>query len=160
MSFTDLIPALKGTGRRRAVDKVAELRDENRRLLTLITGADDAFALLHQQLAEAHSKQAEAEEIVVQQQADIDDLTAERDTWRDDALALRARFGPQLAAEANTNRIDVPPMVRDTSAIEDQATGPIDVRPLWAAAAAGRLGPVTDPGHIGPDDDTQPIPAP
>jgi hypothetical protein len=76
---------------------------------------------------------------VVQQQADIDDLTAERDHWRDDALALRARFGAQLAAEANANRIDVPPMIRDTSAIEDQATGPIDVRPLWAARDAGLL---------------------
>src|SRR5690606_11469795 len=81
VSHTDRIPALKGTGRRRAVDKVAELRDENRRLLTLIAGADDAFALLHQQLAEAHQRQAEAEEIVVQRQATIDDLTVERDTW-------------------------------------------------------------------------------
>src|SRR5690606_40145638 len=101
VSLPDRIPALKGPGRRRAVDKVAELRDENRRLLTLIAGADDAFALLHQQLAEAHQRQAEAEEIVVQRQATIDDLTVERDTWRDDALALRARFSAQLAAEAN-----------------------------------------------------------
>lgn len=37
------------------------------------------------------------------------------------------------------------------SAIEDQATGPIDVRALWEARDAGLLGPlrpVTDPGHI------------
>src|SRR5690606_21147195 len=150
VSFTDRIPALKGTGRRRAVDKVAELRDENRRLLTLIAGADDAFALLHQQLAEAHGKQAEAEEIVVQQQATIDDLTAERDTWRDDALALRARFGPQIAAEANANRVSVPSWARDTSDPADQATEPqgINVRPLWAAAEAGLLRAVTDPGEV------------
>ena len=148
MTLTDLIPALKGPGRRRAVDKVDELRDENRRLLTIVAGADDAFALLHQALAEARAKQGEAEEIVVQQQADIDDLTAERDGLLDEVLKFRARFGAQLAAEANAAAVTVPPMVRDTTAIEDQATGPIYVRPLQEAAAAGLLGPVTDPGRI------------
>jgi outer membrane murein-binding lipoprotein Lpp len=72
----------------------------------------------------------------------------ERDEWRNRALALQARFGAQLAAEDNAHRVDVPPMVRDTSAIEDQATGPIDVRTLREAANAGLLGPVTDPGHV------------
>src|SRR5690606_25867082 len=150
VSLTDRIPALKGTGRRRAVDKVSELRAETRRLRTLIAGAGDAFALLHQQLAEAHGKQAEAEETVVQQQATIDDLTAERDSWRDDALAHRARFGPQIAAEANANRVSVPSWVRDTSDPADQATEPqgINVRPLWAAAEAGLLRAVTDPGEV------------
>ena len=148
MTLTDLIPALKGPGRRRAVDKVDELRDENRRLLTIVAGADDAFALLHQALAEAHAKQGEAEEIVVKQLADIDDLTTERDGLLDEVLMLRARFGAQLAAEANAAAVTVPPMVRDTSAIEDQATGPIYVRPLQEAAAAGLLGPVTDPGRL------------
>lgn len=158
MTITDLIPALKGHGRRRAVDKVTELRDENRRLLALLTGADDAFALLHQELAEANAKQAEAEEIVVTQLANLDDLHAENDSLRDELAALKVKFGPQLAAEANANAINVPPMVRDTSDIADQATGPIDVRTLWAARDAGLLRPVTDPGRIGPDDDTQPIP--
>ncbi|MDH6448260.1 hypothetical protein M2155_000668 [Streptomyces sp. SAI-119] len=148
MTLTDLIPALKGPGRRRAVDKVAELRDENRRLLTIVAGADDAFALLHQALAEAHAKQGDAEEIVVQQQADIDELTTERDGLLDEVLMFRARFGAQLAAEANAAAVTVPPMVRDTTAIEDQATGPIYVRPLQEAAAAGLLGPVTDPGRV------------
>ena len=148
MTLTDLIPALKGPGRRRAVDKVDELRDENRRLLTIVAGSDDAFALLHQALAEAHAKQGEAEEIVVKQLADIDDLTTERDGLLDEVLMFRARFGAQLAAEANAAAVDVPPMVRDTTAIEDQATGPIYVRPLQEAAAAGLLGPVTDPGRV------------
>ena len=73
-----------------------------------------------------------------------------------EVTALKERFGPELAAEANANAIDVPPMARIGA---DQDTAPIDVRPLWAARDAGLLGPVTDPGHIGPDD-TQPIPAP
>jgi hypothetical protein len=148
VTLTDLIPALKGPGRRRAVDKVDELRDENRRLLTIVAGSDDAFALLHQALAEAHAKQGEAEEIVVQQQADIDDLNIERDGLLDEVLKFRARFGPQLAAEANAAAVTVPPMVRDTTAIEDQATGPIYVRPLQEAAAAGLLGPVLNPGRV------------
>jgi hypothetical protein len=36
-------------------------------------------------------------------------------------------------------------MVRDISAIEDQATGPIDVKTLWEALG---VRPVTDPGRI------------
>jgi hypothetical protein len=149
----------KGTGRRRAADEVERLRRDIIKLLTQQAAADDAFMLLHQELTDARGKQAEAEEIVVAQQADIDDLTAERDHWRDTALALQKRFGPQLAAEANANAVTVPSWVRDTSDPVDQATGPIDVSPLWAARDAGLLGPVTDPGRIGPDDDTQPIEA-
>jgi hypothetical protein len=138
----NLLP--KGTGRRRAIDKVAELRRDLSLALSQMHAAGDEIALLQQDLAEARGMQAEAEEIVVQQQATVDELTTERDYWRDEALALKARFGPHLAAEANANRIDVPRMVRDTSAIEDQATGPIDVRPLWHAHG---IRPVTDPGH-------------
>jgi hypothetical protein len=96
-------------------------------------------------LADTAAKQAAAEELVVQQQADIDELTADRDNWRDKALALQARFGPQLAAEANANAYTVPPMQRIGA---DQDTGAIDVRALWDAAEAGLLGPVTDPGQI------------
>lgn len=152
----NLLP--KGTGRRRAIDKVAELRRDLTQALTYLHAAGDEIALLRNDVIEARGKQAQAEEAAAAMQANRDDLAAERNMWRDEALALRARFGPQLAAEANANAVTVPPMVRDTSAIEDQATGPIDVRPLWAARDAGLLGPVTDPGRIGPDDDTQPIP--
>jgi hypothetical protein len=159
VTITDLIPALKGRGRRRAVDEVERLRQNEIALLTNLHAAGDEIALLRNDLADAHKKQGEAELIVVAQQADIDDLTAERDALAEEVTALKRRFGPQLAAEANAHRIDVPPMVRDTTAIEDQATGPIDVSPLWEARDAGLLGPVTDPGRIGPDDDTQPIPA-
>ncbi|MFJ3289935.1 hypothetical protein ACIPMW_32205 [Streptomyces sp. NPDC086669] len=148
MTITDLIPALKGHGRRRAVDEVARLRSNEITLLTNLHAAGDEIALLRQDLAEARQKQHAAEELAVQQQAKADEAATERDYWRDEALALKARFGPHLAAEANANRITVPRAIRDTSAIEDQATGPIDVRALWDARDAGLLGPVTDPGHI------------
>ena len=147
MAF-NLLP--KGTGRRRAADKVEELRRDIFHLLTQKAAADDAFMLLHQELADAHKKQGEAEELVVKQLADIDDLTAERDALAEEVTALKRRFGPQLAAEANANAVTVPSWVRDTSDPADQATGPIDVSPLWAARDAGLLGP---------DDDTQPIEA-
>jgi len=149
----------KGTGRRRAADKVEELRRDLTQALTFLHAAGDEIALLQQDLADARRKQAEAEEIIVQQLANLDDLRAERDEILTELLALKRRFGPQLAAEANANAVTVPPWVRDTSDPADQATGPIDVSPLWAARDAGLLGPLTDPGRIGPDDDTQPIEA-
>ncbi|MFJ7176464.1 hypothetical protein ACIQXA_08650 [Streptomyces massasporeus] len=148
MSITDLIPALKGHGRRRAVDEVERLRERVGDLEILLGRAGDEVALLQWDLTVAHHQLDEAQEIVVQQQATVDELTEERDHWRDEALALKARFSAQLAVDANKNRIDVPPMIRPIDGPEDQATGPIDVRPLREAAAAGLLGPVTDPGHI------------
>jgi hypothetical protein len=138
----NLLP--KGTGRRRAIDKVAELRRDLSLALSQMHAAGDEIALLQQDLAEARGMQAEAEEIVVQQQATVDELTTERDSWRDQALALKARFSAQLAADANANRIDVLPMIRPIDGPEDQATGPIDVRPLWDAVG---IRPVTDLGR-------------
>lgn len=139
----NLLP--RGHGRRRAVDKVTELRDENRRLRTQVTNASNAYRILDQHLAEARKRKAEVEKINVKQQADIDDLTAENEQLRDELAALKIRFGPQFAAEANAQRITVPPIVRDTSAIEDQATQPIPVLTLQQAHG---IGPVTDPGRI------------
>lgn len=94
--------------------------------------------------AERNQLEADFDKAAIDYSAALQD----RDEWRDEALALRARFGAQIAAEANANRVTVPPMERDTTAIEDQATGPIYVQTLRDAAAAGLLGPVTDPGHI------------
>ncbi|CAM5386417.1 hypothetical protein STENM36S_06310 [Streptomyces tendae] len=136
------IPRLKGHGRRRAIDKVAELRDENRRLLTQLFDASDAYQILQQHLAETTARQAEAEELVVQQQADIDDLNAENDQLRDELAKLKVRFGPELAADANTQAITVPPMIRDIDGPEDQATAPIPVLTLQQAFGS------TDPAHV------------
>ncbi|MFB7736245.1 hypothetical protein ACFC08_18030 [Streptomyces sp. NPDC056112] len=54
MTFTDLFPALKGQGRRRAADKVDELREENAKLLDRQAAADDYFALLRQDVADTN----------------------------------------------------------------------------------------------------------
>ena len=147
MSITDLLPALRGHGRRRAVDEVDRLRENEAILLTSLHAAGDDIARLQQQLADARQYQAEAELVVVCQQADIDDLTAERDALAEEVAGLKAKFAAELAADANANAITVPLAVRDTSNPEDQATMPIPVITLAEAAAAGRLGPVTNPGH-------------
>lgn len=111
--------------------------------------------------ADRNRIEGEREQEAIAYQAAVDELTEERDALHYEVRRMRDRFGPQMAAEANATRVTVPPMVRDTSALEDQATEPqgIDVRSLWAAAEAGLLRAVTDPGRIGPDDDTQPLPA-
>jgi hypothetical protein len=126
---------------------IRNLRDENVKLLNRQAAADDFFAILWHDVVTTNAalgqeKQArgDAEEAAAQ-------MRMERDEWRDKALALQARFGPQIAAEANANRIDVPPMVRPIDGPEDEATGPINVRALWDARDAGLLGPVTDPGR-------------
>jgi outer membrane murein-binding lipoprotein Lpp len=76
---------------------------------------------------------------------------------------LRKRLAPFLAAEANAAAVTVPPMVRDTAAIEDQATGPIYVQTLWDALGTGPTAAVTDPGRVAPawarEDDTVPVAA-
>lgn len=162
MTLTDLIPALKGTGRRRAVDAVERLRENEAILLGSLHAAGDEIARLRQQLAETGARQGEAEMVVVCQQADIDDLTAERDAYAEEIACLRSRFAAELAADANAAAVTVPLMVRDTSDPADQATGPIPVQALWDAADAGCLDPVTDPGRVAVPRldaaDTQPLP--
>ena len=127
--------------------EMALLRDENVHLLNRQAAADDFFAILMHDVVTTNAAwqqekrlRGEAEEAAARMQSD-------RDEWRDRALALQARFGAQIAAEDNANRITVPPMVRPISGPEEQATGPIDVRALWEARDAGLLGPVLDPGH-------------
>ena len=147
MSITDLIPAWKGHGRRRAVDEVERLRENEISLLTALHAAGDDIAALRQKLAQARQHQAEAELVVVCQQADIDDLTAERDGLNEELAGLKTKFAAELAEEANANAITVPIAVRDTSSPEDQATAPIDVRPLWEARDAGLLDTI-QPQHV------------
>jgi hypothetical protein len=149
MTLTDFIPGLKGTGNRRAVDKIAELRYENRKLLTRQMAADDYFAILMQDRNEVYAAWEFAEQARQEAEMVAACMQSERDEWRDETLALRARFGPQIAAEANAQRVDVPPMVRDTAAMEDQATGPIYVKPLWEALDVHYAGPgAAGPTHV------------
>ncbi|MFF0736815.1 hypothetical protein ACFYVK_35040 [Streptomyces chartreusis] len=140
MSITNLIPGLRGNGSRRAVDEVDRLREDNIKLLNRQAAADDFFAFLWQDVVTTNAAWEQEKQLRGEAEEAAAQMRMERDEWRDEALRLRAQFGPQLAAEANANRVTVPPMVRDTSAVEDQATGPIDVRALWDAAEAGRLG--------------------
>lgn len=134
-------------GRKHSPDTVIRnLRDENVKLLNRQAAADDFFAILwhdvvttNAALGQEMQARGDAEMAAAQMQVECDE-------WRDMALALQARFGPQIAAEENANRIDVPPMVRDTSDPRDQATGPIYVQPLWDARDAGLIGSFTDPG--------------
>ncbi|MFJ3812227.1 hypothetical protein ACIPWE_38430 [Streptomyces sp. NPDC090073] len=75
----------------------------------------------------------------------LDEAGIELSGAREDLRQVREQLAAYRAAEANAHRVDVPPMVRDTSDPADQATAPIDVRPLWEAIG---IGPVTDPGRI------------
>jgi hypothetical protein len=72
----------------------------------------------------------------------------DRDEWREQALALWNRFGSQIADEENETAVTVPPAYRDTTDPADQATAPIDVKPLWVALNVGPSTAVTDPGHV------------
>jgi hypothetical protein len=133
----------------RTREQLAAVRQDNVKLLNRQAAADDFFAILMNDVVttnEAWQQEKKARTLL----EDINrSLRSEVDAWQELADGLRAQLAPFLAAEANANRVDVPPMVRDTSAMEDQATGPIDVTALWEARDAGLLGPVTDPGRLG-----------
>ncbi|MGW2721354.1 hypothetical protein [Streptomyces sp. NPDC001492] len=149
MTLNDLIPSsFRGPGSRRAVDKVTELREENRKLLTRQMAADDFFAILLHDVTTTNAAWEQEKQLRGEAEEAAAQMRMERDEWMAEALRLRARFGAQIAAEANATAVTVPPMVRDTTAIEDQATGPINVTALWEARDAGLLGPVLDPGRI------------
>jgi hypothetical protein len=152
VTLADLMPVRiahlrieRPTRKHRAADEVLRLRHLLDGAHALIKGLQLGHDDKDRALTDALAHQAEAEELVVQQLADIDELTAERDQLRGEVLMFRARFGPQLAAEANANRITVPPMQRIGA---DQDTGTFDVTTLWQATDAGLLGPVTNPGHV------------
>ncbi|MFI7329289.1 hypothetical protein ACIBQ3_32220 [Streptomyces rubiginosohelvolus] len=159
MSFSSLISRSKP--KHRAADKVVELKrqlkDQQAETVSAfgqLIGAADTIAILQHQLADVRAKQAEAEQVVVCLDADLRERTEERDQALADVAALRAQLAPFLAADANANAITVPPSERDTTAFEDQATAPIDVRELQARFTAGpvvslQFSPqAADPTHI------------
>ncbi|QCX81170.1 hypothetical protein C9F11_37935 [Streptomyces sp. YIM 121038] len=142
MSIADLITGWRGTGSRRAIDEVRRLREEVFQLRGFLQQAGDELALLQWDLTVANSHLGKAELLVVHLDADIEDLTKERDALQEEVTSLRQRFAAQLAAEANAAAIRVPPVYRDTSDPDDQATEPIRV--LTLAEAFGS----TDPTHV------------
>ncbi|WP_328903215.1 hypothetical protein OHR86_27840 [Streptomyces sp. NBC_00441] len=117
----------------RAVDAVSNLRAENHQLLGQVVGAGQAITSLERELADVCGKRAEAEQVVVCLEANLRERTEERDLLLAEVAALKARLAPYLAAEANANAITVPPSIRDTDAMEDQATEPIKVLTLAEA---------------------------
>ncbi|MFF7329735.1 hypothetical protein [Streptomyces sp. NPDC008150] len=147
MSLTSFIPGRKE--RKHHPDTVIrKLRDENNKLLErqlaadeffgrLIADRDEVYACwLHEQQARAEAEQAAAQ------------MRMERDEIKAQLEELAEKFGPQLAAEANAHPVTVPPSIRDTTAMEDQATAPIDVQPLWEAMGIAPTSAVTNPGRI------------
>lgn len=157
MTITDLAPAVfhRTERKHRAKDTIRRLRRELADLTDKLRAADakqraadDFFDRLLEDRRHlygawefAELKRQEAEQVAMCAMEETAGLNAE-------VAELRAQLAPFLAAEANAHRVDVPPMQRDTSDPADQATGPIDVRPLWAARDAGLLGAVTDPGCV------------
>lgn len=117
----------------RAVDKVTSLRDENSHLRRQLIGAGDYIATQDRTLDDVRTKRAQAEQVVRCLSANVEDLTQERDELAAANEVLRKRLAPYLAADANRDAVTVPPAERDTTAMEDQATAPIDVKPLWEA---------------------------
>lgn len=119
--------------RHRAVDAVTELRAENHRLLTQNVNAGQVITALGRQLADVRGQRAEAEQVVVCLEVNLRELSEERDQLLIEVSALQARLAPYLAADANAHAITVPPSIRDTDAMEDQATEPIKVLTLAEA---------------------------
>lgn len=108
--MTITFPRLRGTGTRRAVDKLAELRDENIKLLTRQAATDNYFALLvndrndvYAAWRNAEQGRGEAEMVVVCQEATIRDLERQ-------VADLERRLNVGVLAEAaaaHTQEIDL-----------------------------------------------------
>ncbi|WP_020135118.1 hypothetical protein [Streptomyces sp. 351MFTsu5.1] len=115
----------------------ADLDETTCKVIELTTEVDELKA-------ERNQLEADFDQAAIDLSGSREDLQAAED----EIAYLRERLAPYLAAEANANRIDVPAMERDTSHPADQATAPIDVRPLWAALGVGPTKAVTDPGRV------------
>jgi hypothetical protein len=164
VTLADLLPALPRVKERkhRQADTIRRLRREKRELLDRERAADDYFtrlladrATVYAAWESAEQKRQEAETVAACALDENGDLTAE-------VTELRRQLAPFLAAEANANRVDVPPMERDTSNPADQATGPINVTTLWEALNVHYTGPdAANPTHVpswAREDDTVPVP--
>ncbi|MET7956373.1 hypothetical protein ABZT07_20695 [Streptomyces sp. NPDC005317] len=118
-----ILSRLRGPGLHRAVDEVERLREANERLLAELDEQG-------RQLADTRTKRAEAEQVAVCLDADLVERNEERDQLLAELSNVRQVLAPFLAAEAAAGAVTVPEMVRDTSALEDQATAPIAVTTL------------------------------
>ncbi|MFJ8923921.1 hypothetical protein ACIREK_31140 [Streptomyces sp. NPDC102415] len=117
----------------RAVDRLAELAAEKQSLINQLVGAAGHITRLELQLNESRAHRAEAEQVAACTAADLEERTEQLDEARAELATTRALLAPYLAAEATAGAVTVPEMERDTAAMEDQATEPINVLPLWEA---------------------------
>ena len=114
---------IRRRGKHHPDEVIANLRTQG-------VAAGDRIGYLERTLADTSARQAEAEQVVVCLDADLIERTEERDQLQAELAAVRAQLAPYLAADATAGAITVPQMERDTSAIEDQATAPIEVTTL------------------------------
>ena len=143
-----LISNLRGTGRRRAADKVVELREENVKLLTRLAGADDHFMLIDQ-----HRKELETENARLKTQARQDRLallTIQKDR---DALERWVKDLEGQLADAE-RRLDVRGLA-EAAAAQTQEIPIVRVMPLHEAPFA-----TTNPSRVTPSWAVQDEPSP
>ncbi|MFI8872398.1 hypothetical protein [Streptomyces sp. NPDC055243] len=154
----------RGLTRRQVIQKVGQLvREADNAACQMVAMATEVDELK----ASRDEAQDNFDQAAVAYSGILEDLRG----VTDQLAVANAELAELRAFKANATAVDVPPMERDTRAVEDQATGPIDVRPLHEAAAAGLLGPVVrvstsgtsaDPGHVPVasgrgGEDTQPL---
>ena len=132
-----LITSLRGTGSRRAVDKVHELRDENVKLMTRQAAADDYFALINQDrdnAIKAWQYELRRREQLEKDYAQLEAALRDRERTIAD---LKRKVDIGVRAEhviAKTQEIDV------TDLRDRFTTG--SVRTLHSAADDGLLSPI------------------
>lgn len=112
------LPRLRGTGTHRAASP-AELRDENRRLLAIVTGSDEAFTRLRQERRDALD--------------DADRMRIRAIAAENEAAAMQAELNALRAFKANVTTVSAPAGERDIDP-GDEPTQPV---PLWQAPIAG-----------------------
>jgi 5'-3' exonuclease len=136
VTVLDLIPGLKGTGSRRAVDKLAELRDENVKLLNRQAAADDFFAILTHDRDEVYAMwKAEKERRE----------TAEKELEQaENAIRLRNQRIADLERRVDVG-VKAEHVIARTQEIDPAEVRRYCVTPLHLAPMAA----VTDPGHTG-----------
>lgn len=153
--MTMTLPGLRReTRRHRAVDRAAELQAENLRLRDALTQLRIERREALNVVDDLRIDLARAERVAVCALDELQDRSVHDGRLAEENEHLQLRLARLLAAEANAAAVSVPPAIRDTTAIEDQATTPVDVREVRQRFASGpvvslRYSPLAaDPAHI------------
>lgn len=139
MSFT-LIPGRnrarhRGLTPRQLVQKISRLECEADNTACTIVGLATEVDELKRQRNDLKDS---LDAVAIEYSGALEDLHVAKEM----NARLQAEIARLRADLANATAITVPQMERDTAAIEDQATAPIDVRTLRQAAEDGLLSPV------------------